>query len=314
MKMYIEAKSSMKNGSYVVDRNGTIYNIGMHVPSTTYLGRGIYHLALTDADFLLSQGLINEKEATAIVLYCYIEFLKNECGITDPNEIIPLIKLTEFSSYAETRYAPKARNIFFKQNLRTIGEIEDLMKSLPDFETLNNKWYNYLKDNYCKISKFGDVVEFRISSDDFDWNPVIIDKVIMKYDSGKPYSTRYNIMKESDRGYQSYFENATLEDILQNDKVVLSSEYFDRKVVKGQVKYMKKRIVGSTHRRNDNITLEEWCKTLPEKIHTLYMHESNGKILGKFGVKDAAEKFGDCSVTGSYSDGDGQISVWILNK
>ena len=71
MKRLITAKTQLKQGSYVVDRKGRIYDIGMHVPSTTYLSRGIYHLALTDADFLLNQGLIDEDDATAIVLYCY---------------------------------------------------------------------------------------------------------------------------------------------------------------------------------------------------------------------------------------------------
>ena len=240
MKRLITAKTQLKQGSYVVDRKGKIYDIGMHVPSTTYLSRGIYHLALTDADFLLNQGLIDEDDATAIVLYCYKEFLENECGITDPNKIIPLMKLTQFTDYAETKWARKARMIFFNQNLRTIKEIDEKLEDLPDFETLNNKWYKYLKDNFCKISVFGNAIEFRISSDNYDWNDVIIDDVILKYDSGKPYTTRYTIMKESDKGYQEYFSNATLEDILQNDKVVLSSQILDRKVINKRLKYVKK--------------------------------------------------------------------------
>ena len=98
----------------------------------------------------------------------------------------------------------------------------------------------YLKDNFCKISVFGNAVEFRISSDDYDWNDVIIDDVILKYDRGNPYTTRYTIMKESDKGYQEYFSNATLEDILQNDKAVLSSQMLDRKVINKRLKYVKK--------------------------------------------------------------------------
>ena len=240
MKRLITAKTQLKQGSYVVDRNGKIYDIGMHVPSTTYLSRGIYHLSLTDADFLFNQGLIDEDDVTAIVLYCYKEFLENECGITDPATIIPLIKLTQFSDYAETKWARKARVIFFKQNLRTIKEIDEKLESLPDFKALNSKWYKYLKDNFCKISVFGNAVEFRISSDDYDWNEVIIDDVILKYDKGKPYTTRYTIMKESENGYQEYFSNATLEDILQNDKAVLSSQIFERKVINKKLKYIKK--------------------------------------------------------------------------
>ena len=89
-------------------------------------------------------------------------------------------------------------------------------------------------------SVFGNAVEFRISRDDYDWNKVIIDDVILKYDSGKPYTTRYTIMKESDNGYQEYFSNATLEDILENDGAVLSSELLDRKVINKRLKYVKK--------------------------------------------------------------------------
>lgn len=237
MKRYIAARTSLNQGSYVVDRNGKIYDIGMHVPSTTYLGRGIYHLALTDADFLLNQSLISEEEATAIILYCYVEFIEDECDFDDMDKVIPLSKLTEFSDYAETKWARKARTIFFKQNLRTLREIYDHLDSLPDFYELNKKWYKYLKENYCKISVFGNAVEFRISSDNFDWNKVIVDDVILKYDSGKPYTTRYTIMKESENGYQEYFSNATLEDILQNDKAILSSEILERKVINKELQY-----------------------------------------------------------------------------
>ena len=240
MKKLITAKTSLKQGSYVVDRNGKIYDIGMHVPSTTYLSRGIYHLALTDADFLFTQGLIDEDEVTAITLYCYAEFLEDECDIDDMDEIIPLIKLTEFSAYAETKWAKKARVIFMKQNLRTLREIYDKLDNLPDFNELNKEWYKYLKENYCKISVFNNNVEFRISSDNFDWNKVIIDDVILKYDKGKPYTTRYTIMKESENGYQEYFSNATLEDILENDKAVLSSQILERRVINKRLKYVPK--------------------------------------------------------------------------
>ena len=62
MKRYINANTTLKSGSYVSDRDGNIYDIMMHVPSTTYLGRGYLHLAPTDADFLLNQGLISYDE------------------------------------------------------------------------------------------------------------------------------------------------------------------------------------------------------------------------------------------------------------
>ena len=68
MKRYISAKTNLKQGSYVVDRDGIIHDIGMHVPSTTYLGRGLVHLATTDAEFLLDQNLINKDEVLSIIL------------------------------------------------------------------------------------------------------------------------------------------------------------------------------------------------------------------------------------------------------
>ena len=311
MKRYISAKTNLKQGSYVVDRDGIIHDIGMHVPSTTYLGRGLVHLATTDAEFLLDQNLINKDEVLSIILYCYEEFLQDELGLTDMNAIIPLKAEAEFSDYAEMRWAPDARGIFFNHHYKTMQEIEDARDHLPDFDALNSKWYPYLQDNFVKISRFGNNVEFRISSNDgFDWNKVIIDKVILKFDSGKPYTTRYSIARESDKGYQEYFYNATLEDILQNDKAILSSEYHDRVVSNGEVKYVK-RFVGSSYKINDSVTLEEWCKHLPEDIHTLYLHWTDGTIIGKAPIKDAIHFYGDATVSNSYSDGDGQVSVWI---
>lgn len=252
MKRYIRAKTTMKNGSFVVDRNGKIYDIGMHVPSTTYLGRGLLHLATTDAEFLLNQGLINKDEALSIMLYCYEEFLEDEMDVTDTDQILPLSTESTFSNYAEMKWAPEARGIFFDNHCKTLNEIEDARSELPDFDALNRKWYDYLKDNYVKVSRFGNIVEFRISSDDgYDWNKVIIDKVILKFDSGKPYTTRYNIIKETENGYKSYFYNATLEDILTEDKTVLSSELLDRTVVGGQVQY-KKKFVSSRQKNSEN--------------------------------------------------------------
>ena len=104
--------------------------------------------------------------------------------------------------------------------------------------------------------------------------------------------------------------NATLNDILENDKAVLSSEFCDRKVVDRKVSYPKrfapssKKIMASRA-----VTLEEWCKTLPKKIHTLYLHWSDGTIIGKATIKDAINFYGDAIVSNSYSEGDGVISV-----
>lgn len=313
MKRYIKSTTTLKQGSYVVDRAGNIHDIGMHVPSTTYLTRGLMHLASTDAEFLLNENLIDEKSALAILLYCYEEFLKNELGIDDENKIINLVAETQFVNYAELRHAPNVRKLFFNNRYRTISEIEDARSYLPDFDSLNDKWYKYLQDNYVKISRYGNTIEFRISSNDgFDWNNVIIDKVILKYDSGKPYTTRYSIARESDKGYQEYFYNATLNDILENDKAVLSSEYVDRKVVNGQLRYTKKVTSASREIVDQDDYLINWCKHLPSRIHTLYLHYNDGRIIGKFSIEDAIESYGDNIVTNAYSDGDGQVSVWIL--
>ncbi len=314
MKRYISSKTNLKQGSYVVDRNGKIYDIGMHVPSTTYLGRGLIHLATTDAQFLLDQNLITEDEAKSIMLYCYEEFLEDECGITDLDQVIGLTTMSRFSDYAEMRWAPDARALFFgMSNIRTLGEIEELRSELPDFDTLNKKWYPYLQDNYCKISRFGNVVEFRISSNDgFDWNKVIIDKVILKFDSGKPYTTRYNIARESDKGYQEYFYNATLEDILENDKVVLASkEYKDRKVVNNELRYIK-RFIGASHKVFASPRLDDYVKVLPADTHTLIIHYSDGTVVAKFSIKDAVMHFGESKVSNAYLEGDGVVSIWIM--
>ena len=47
-------------------------------------------------------------------------------------------------------------------------------------------------------------------------------------------------MKESENGYQEYFSNATLEDILENDKAVLSSQILERRVINKRLKYIPK--------------------------------------------------------------------------
>jgi len=241
LKRYINANTTLKSGSYVSDRDGNIYDIMMHVPSTTYLGRGYLHLAPTDADFLLNQGLISHDEALSIILYCYAEFLEDEIGIADADEIIPLHKLSLFADYAELKYTKTAKKIFFDNQYRTLGELYAELEALPSFNSLNSIWYPYLQNNFVKISRFGNTVEFRISSNDgYDWNKTIIDKIILPNEKGRNSTTKYNIMRESDKGYQEYFFNATLNDILEQDKVVLSSEILDRKIINGKLTYIRK--------------------------------------------------------------------------
>ena len=92
-------------------------------------------------------------------------------------------------------------------------------------------------NEFVKVSEFGKTIEFRISSnDDFDWNKVIIDDVLLK--NSKVYDTfNINIVRESDKGYKAYFLNASLADILNNDNIVLSSTYLNRKIVNGELEY-----------------------------------------------------------------------------
>ena len=59
-------------------------------------------------------------------------------------------------------------------------------------------------------------------------------------------------------------------------------------------------------------TLKDWCKDIPPKMHTLYLHYSNGTIIGKFPIKEAIDSYGYAKVTNSYYDGDGLISVWLI--
>lgn len=237
MKKYIKSNVSVKQGSYVLDRRGNLFDIQMHVPSTTYLSRGIVHLCPTDADFLFSQGELSEDEAMAICLYCYAEFLEDELGLTE-NEVIPLTAPSQFNSYAELRYAPDVRILFFKFNGTKLSDVYSQLSNLPDFNQLNEKWYKFLQNQFVKVSIFNNQVEFRISSEDgYDWNKVIIDKFILRYDSTRS-STRYSILRESSKGYKAYFMNATVDDILENDKVVLATELLDRRVVNGRIRYV----------------------------------------------------------------------------
>lgn len=314
LKRYIYADTKLKQGSYVADKDGEIYDIGMHVPSTTYLGRGYLHLAPTDADFLYSHRKISEEDVAAICLYCYEEFLEDELEISEKDQTIPLMAITQFADYAELKYAKDARKIFFKyNNVRTLEELEEKMSELPDFNSLNSKWYRWLQNNFIKISKFGNTVEFRISSNDgTDWNKTIIDDIILKFDNGGRSKTKYNILRESDRGYQEYFFNATLNDILEQDKMVLSSEYLNRSVVNGSIKYNTKRFVGSSSKVNVTITLAQWVQSLPQRITTLYLHYSDGEIIGKMPIEQAIDKYGDALVTNSYNEGNGLVSIWII--
>ena len=64
-------------GSYLISQSGNIMKVDIHVPSTTYMGRGIYRLSPTDMEFLLNEGLITLDEAYSMLLQDYLIFINN---------------------------------------------------------------------------------------------------------------------------------------------------------------------------------------------------------------------------------------------
>lgn len=236
MKRVISATSTVTEyGTWLLDRDGNLEPTLMHVPSTTYLGRGLNHLAPTDAEFLYKHGKISLEEAELITRVCLVEFLTVEKDLGQDDRV-GMTDMAMFNDYAELRYCPSFRNKFMML-ITTVGQIitdEDDVK----FAELNAKWYPWLQNNFVKVSKFGDVVEFRISSDDgYDWNKVIIDDAILGTDFSKNSDIHYNILRESSKGYRSYFVDASLDDILKEDKMILSSTILKRKVVGSVLEY-----------------------------------------------------------------------------
>lgn len=223
MEKYI--KSIIHYNAYLLDRNGNIWDTSLHVPSTTYVNRGIIRLCPTDAEFLLNNGNITEGDAKTIVLYDFMKFLGGKLKYSP-------IDLSSYLNFAELKYAPSVRSIL----LNTLNDL-DLSVDSSKYNKLNKYWYNYLRNEFVKVSEFGDTIEFRISSNDgFDWNKVIIDDVLLK--NSKVYDMfRINIVRESARGYKAYFLNASLADILDNDNIVLSSMCLSRKIINGQLEY-----------------------------------------------------------------------------
>ena len=231
------SKVSTEYGTWLLNRNGELEPTQMHVPSTTYLSRGLNHLAPTDAEFLYKHGKISLEDAELITKVCLVEFLTVEKDLNDDDRV-GMTDMTMFNDYAELRYCPSFRNKFMML-ITTVGNIiteEDDVR----FAELNSKWYPWLQNNFVKVSKFGDVVEFRINSEDgYDWNKVIIDDGILKSGFADDPDIHYNILRESSKGYKAYFTDASLSDILDNDKVVLSSTLLRRKIVNGKVQYYK---------------------------------------------------------------------------
>lgn len=237
MKKYIKSSINLDSGSYLLDRDGNLIPVTLHVPSTTYRDRGINHLSVTDAEFLWrAVNKITEDEARSIALFCFLEFLRNE-EHRSSGYVVSLLDISKFNNFAELRYAPQLR----KYILLLEGSLDDLslqLDSLPDFDDINDRWFKWLSNNYTKVSILGNYVEFRIGSDDnYNWNKIIIDDFILKYDKGDSFKTLYTILRESSKGYKAYFQTATIDEILENDGAVLSSKNIRRKVINSRIVY-----------------------------------------------------------------------------
>lgn len=218
MKRYIKASTEYLSGSYLVDRQGQLMPVKLHSPSTTYINRGLMFLSPTDADLLYRLNKISQHEVEIILTYNFDYFIEHE-----KQGVKSMLDISEFSNWAELNYAPNAKSIFMK------SAYSDSRPANADiqFNKLNQKWYPWLQNNFVKLSVIGTVAEFRITSEDgHDWNNVIIDDVILSND-WKP-RTKFNILKEDETGYRAYFFNATLDEILENDNVILSSDRIDR--------------------------------------------------------------------------------------
>lgn len=238
MKKYIDNKITLKQGAYLLTRDGEFIETILHVPSTTYIGRGIEHLCPTDAEFLLNNDRISDSAAEVILKYCLVEYLTNELH-RDSDYVLSVFDITSFTSYADLRYAPTLRRMVmsYPGKFQNYLSVEDQRK----FDRLNTTWYTWLKNNFVKVSVFRDVIEFRINSEDgFDWNAVIIDDGILGISNSANPKTRYTIVRESSKGYKAYFINATLDEVLENDNAVLSSTYLRRYVVAGELCYGRK--------------------------------------------------------------------------
>lgn len=243
MKRYINSTTknltnNLTQGAYLLTRTGEIFETVLHVPSTTYISRGIEHLCPTDAEFLLNNGKISEDEAELVLKYCLVEYLTTEFR-KDTTYIMSIFDVTSFTSYADLRYAPILR----KKVLMYPGKFKNFVTETEAnaFARLNRKWYNWLKNNFVKMSVFRNVIEFRICSEDnYDWNEVIINYGILGISNSNNPATRYTIVRESSKGYKAYFINATLDEVLENDNVILSSILMRRYVVGGNLTYNRK--------------------------------------------------------------------------
>ena len=219
----LESQPILEPGSYLLSRQGKVTPVRMHVPSTTYQDRGIFHLSCVDAQFLYDTGRIDENDVAIIAKYCFHEFLRDELH-KDEDYTPGVIDFSQFHKYGELSYAPRVSQILNKTYYTDPSlSREDIGK----FKYLDYMWYDFLSQMYVKISVFDKSVEFRISSNDnFDWNAAIIDGVLLTYEF--PYNTKFTILRSHGTTFLAYFMNASLSEILETDNVVLSTTQLTR--------------------------------------------------------------------------------------
>lgn len=211
----------IKSGSYVLDKlTGEIIPVTLHVPDTDYVSRGLKYLSVVDANFLYEQAYIDDDEAKLIVAYCYLEYIENECAVKDTS----IINTTKFINYSHANRTSLVSYIRYFQNLgyEELKECVRNSSNMSKINELNSKWYRFLFQNFCKISVFGSNIEIRIQSDSVNWTDTIIDDFLLQIPGIESY--RITISRENTSGYKMYFENASINDILENDSVIMSSE------------------------------------------------------------------------------------------
>lgn len=226
------ASLSDSAGSWLLTRSGKLIETALHVPSTTYESHGLFHLSPTDAQFLYNHGRIKEDDVKVITAYCFKEYLDLH-QIRKPS----MIDKIKFGSFADLQYATVAQKCLNTVPTDSLDAVKDASEG---FDSLNNRYYDMLCNRYVKVSKFGRNIEIRITSKDgFDWNDIIIDDFILKNEQYLR-NCSFTIMHEQPDGkFKSYFMSASLNDILEADKMVLSSETYNRVEDDTTVQYLR---------------------------------------------------------------------------
>ena len=236
MKRLITAASSLGTGSYMMNREGKLFPVKLHAPSTSYIWRELRYLSPTDAEFLFNAGYISNDEVISILIYNIVEYFES---VADPSDY-GILGFTKFSQWSDLNYAPNVNKLFRSIFMRfhDLEEVNDCIEDYPSFTSLNDKYYPMLLNEFIKIAVYENLVNIRINSEDgYDWNTAIIDKLLCnpKYNFR---SASITILRESSKGYKAYFEDASLQEILECDKVVLSSQYLQPVTdVDGVVRY-----------------------------------------------------------------------------